>query len=89
MEKWIKMLQPYFPASAKIEKGQPVTLLTSVLVYLGGALAAWLVLRKLLGWIPVIGWISSRIFSLVLLYCIVGMLLTLFIYYGDEISKRR
>ena len=65
----------YFPLSASVEAGQSRSLILSLVIYLV-ACAVMGILQKILGWIPIVGWLFRLVFSLLGLYCVAGMILS-------------
>jgi len=65
----------YFPLSASVQPGHAVSLFLSLVIYLA-ACAIMGILQAILGWIPVVGAILRLIFSLIGLYCVAGIVLS-------------
>ena len=66
---------PYFPLSASVLSGNAKSLIISLAIYLV-ACAILGVLNAILGWIPLAGVIIGAICSLLGLYCVAGMVLS-------------
>lgn len=74
---------PYFPLSAPVLPGIPKTLFLSVFIYL--IICAVLgVLQTILGWIPLVGWVVDVVCSLLGLYCVGGIILSVLKYFRTE-----
>lgn len=65
----------YFPLSANVLPGNVKSLILTLVIYLV-ACAIMSILNVVLGWIPLVGWLLRLIFSLVGLYCVAGMALS-------------
>lgn len=65
----------YFPLSANVLPGNVKSLILTLVIYLV-ACAIMGILNVVLGWIPLVGWLLRLIFSLVGLYCVAGMALS-------------
>lgn len=72
----------FFPVNAKIESGNPQSLITPIIVYIAAAIVASLVLGTLLGAIPLVGWIFRLVSGVVGLYCSVGIILSLLVCFN-------
>ena len=70
----------YFPLSASVHPGNPRSLILSVVIYLV-ACAVMRILHTILGWIPIVGWLLRLVFSLVGLYCVAGIILSILKFY--------
>lgn len=65
----------YFPLSAGVRSGDVGSLIVSMVIYVV-ACAVLGVLQRVLGWIPIAGVLLKLIFSLLGLYCVGGMVLS-------------
>ena len=70
----------YFPLSEKVNPEDWKTLVLSLLIYLGIVIVARVV-SWILGWIIIVGTAVSVLATLVGLYCTVGILLSLLIFF--------
>jgi len=67
----------YFPLSAAVEPGNARQFLVALAIYLV-ACAVLGVLTAILGWIPLVGWLLDLVFSLLGIYCVVGLALSIY-----------
>lgn len=68
---------PYFPLSASVGRGDVKSFAVSLVIYL--AVSAILgVLSMILGWIPLVGWALEFVFSLLGIYCVAGIVLSIY-----------
>ncbi len=75
----MEKIYPYFPLSMSVLPGQPGTLFWSVIIYL--VICAVLgLLQFILGWIPLAGWVVELVSSLLGLYCVAGIVLSVLKY---------
>ena len=65
----------YFPLSSSVQPGQMKTLVISLVIYLV-ACAVMGILQTILGWIPIVGALIRLVLSLLGLYCVAGMVLS-------------
>lgn len=71
---------PFFPLSVHVLPDVPKTLIFSIVIYL--IICAVLgVLQSILGWIPIVGWIADVVCSLLGLYCVGGIILSVLKYF--------
>lgn len=71
---------PFFPLSVHVLPDVPKTLILSIVIYL--IICAVLgVLQSILGWIPIVGWIVDVVCSLLGLYCVGGIILSVLKYF--------
>ena len=75
----MKKIDPYFPLKAGVTHGKLKSLLVPLLIYLV-ACAVLNVLRMILGWIPLVGWLLELVFSLLGIYCVAGIILAIIKY---------
>ncbi len=66
----------YFPVNNGVRKGDGVSLLIAIAIYIVIPAILGLVSR-FLWWIPVIGWAVGVVSSLIGLYCLIGMILAI------------
>ena len=66
-------LYRYFPVSAAVEPGNPKKFAITIAIYLAACIILG-VLDKILGWIPLAGVLLSLVFSLLGIYCLIGMI---------------
>ena len=71
---------PFFPLSSSVVPGYTKSLVIAELIYLA-ACAILGVLRAVLCWIPLVGWLLGILFSLLGIYCVAGMILALLRYF--------
>lgn len=76
----MEKLYRFFPLSVSVQPGDLKTALTSVVIYLA-ACAIMGVLQMILGWIPLVGALLRLVCSLLGLYCVVGMVLSVLRYF--------
>jgi len=67
-------LYPFFPLSTGVTPGNTRSLVLAEIIYLA-ACAVLGVLRAVLSWIPLVGWLLGLVFSLLGIYCVIGMVL--------------
>jgi len=67
----------YFPLSAVVEPGNVRQFIISLAIYLVAS-AVLGVLNAVLGWIPLVGWLLELVFSLLGIYCVVGIVLVIY-----------
>lgn len=70
----------YFPLSASVHPEQIKSLILSVVIYLA-ACAIMRILQAILGWIPIVGTLLRLVFSLLGLYCVAGIILSILKYF--------
>ena len=76
----MRKLLAYFPLNAGIVPGDLKSLVIPAAIYV----VACMVLRVLswaLAWVPLVGWLLGVVFSLLGLYCVVGMILAVLQYF--------
>lgn len=66
----------YFPLSAAVEPGNVRQLIISLAIYLVAS-ATLGVLNAVLGWIPLVGKLLGVVFSLLGIYCVAGLVLSI------------
>lgn len=66
----------YFPLSASVLPGNVKSLILTLVIYVV-ACAVMGILNVVLGWIPLVGWLFRLIFSLLGLYCVAGIVLSI------------
>ena len=71
----MRNLYRWFPLSSSVQPGVTGSLIVSLIIYLA-ACAVLGLLEKILGWIPLAGWLVSVACSLLGLYGVVGMVLS-------------
>ena len=67
----------YFPLSANVEPGNVRQFVITLAIHLV-ACAVLGVLTAILGWIPLVGRLLDLIFSLMGIYCVVGLVLSIY-----------
>ena len=67
----------YFPLSAAVEPGNARQFVITLAIYLV-ACAVLGVLTAILGWIPLVGRLLDLVFSLMGIYCVVGLVLSIY-----------
>ena len=72
----MEKIYSYFPLSSGVQPGNLKTVITSVLIYLA-ACAVMGILQAILGWIPIVGALIRLILSLLGLYCVAGIVLSI------------
>jgi len=72
-------LYSFFPLSSSVAVGDTKSLAISILIYLA-ACAVMRVLSAILGRSPLVGWLLGILFSLLGLYCVVGIILAVLKY---------
>lgn len=72
----MEKVYPFFPLSAGAEPGNPKRFVLTLAIYLV-ACGVLRVLCAILGWIPLVGWLLELIFSLMGIYCVVGLVLAI------------
>ncbi len=71
-------MKAFFPLSYDVPTAR--SLVISLVIYLVvGAVASWL--GKLLGKLPIIGWLLRIVLWVVSLYCVVGFVLALLVFF--------
>lgn len=78
----MEKLYPYFPLSNNVQSKDTRSLVVSVLLYIVVGLVMSIV-GKLLGWIPVIGFILGLISWVLDIYCLAGIVLSILRYVKD------
>ena len=73
----------YFPLSASVNPGDVVSLILSMVIYVV-ACAVLGILSKVLGWIFLIGFLLKLICSLLGIYCIAGIVLSVLKFFQHE-----
>ncbi len=69
-------MSKYFPVNNGVRRGDGVSLLIAIAIYI--VVPAVLgVVSRILWWIPVIGWALGIVSTLVGLYCLVGIILAI------------
>ena len=76
----MEKLYSYFPLSSGVRPGNLNTVITSVLIYLA-ACAIMGILQAILGWIPIAGALVRLVLSLLGLYCVAGIILSILKYF--------
>jgi len=76
----MEKIYSYFPLSSGVQPGNLKTVITSVLIYLA-ACAVMGILQAILGWIPIVGALIRLILSLLGLYCVAGIVLSILKYF--------
>ena len=76
----MEKIYSYFPLSSGVQPGNLKTVITSVLIYLA-ACAVMGILQAILGWIPIVGAPIRLILSLLGLYCVAGIVLSILKYF--------
>ena len=76
----MEKIYSYFPLSSGVQPGNLKTVITSVLIYLA-ACAIMGILQAILGWIPIVGAPIRLILSLLGLYCVAGIVLSILKYF--------
>lgn len=76
----MEQLYRYFPLSSSVTPSDTKSLVISVLIYVA-ACAVLRVLGVVLGWIPLVGWLLGIVFSLIGLYCVAGIVLSVLQYF--------
>ena len=74
---------PYFPLSASVGRGDAKSFVISLIIYLvaSGVLG---VLSAVLGWIPLVGWALDFVFSLLGIYCVAGIVLSIYQFVRED-----
>ena len=75
----MQKLFPFFPLSANVEPGNARRFVVTLGIYLV-ACAVLGVLSDILGWIPLVGWRLTLIFSLLGIYCVAVIVLAIYKY---------
>lgn len=75
----MKKFDPFFPLNAGVTHRDLKSLLMPLVIYLV-ACAVLNVLRVILGWIPLVGWLLELVFSLLGIYCVAGIILSIIKY---------
>lgn len=73
----MRKLLRFFPLSAGVQPGNARQFIITLAIYLL-ACAVLGVLNMILGWIPLVGWLLETIFSLLGIYCVVGLVLAIY-----------
>lgn len=76
----MEKLYPYFPISAKVQKGNLRSLIISIVMYVVASVLMGVV-DKLLGWIPVLGFVLGLVFYVLGIYCTVGIIIAVIRYF--------
>lgn len=76
----MEKIYSYFPLSSGVQPDNLKTVITSVLIYLA-ACAVMGILQAILGWIPIVGALIRLILSLLGLYCVAGIVLSILKYF--------
>lgn len=76
----MEKIYSYFPLSSGVQPGNLKTVITSVLIYLA-ACAVMGILQAILGWIPIVGALIRLFLSLLGLYCVAGIVLSILKYF--------
>ena len=76
----MEKLYRYFPLSDSVHSGNLKTTVTSVVIYLA-ACAVMGILQAILGWIPIVGGLIRLILSILGLYCVAGIILSVLKYF--------
>ena len=76
----MEKLYHYFPLSSSVTPSDTKSLVISILIYVA-ACAVLRVLGVVLGWIPLVGWLLGIVFSLIGLYCVAGIVLSVLQYF--------
>ena len=76
----MEKLYSYFPLSSGVHPGNLANVITSVLIYLA-ACAIMGILQAILGWIPIAGALVRLVLSLLGLYCVAGIILSILKYF--------
>lgn len=84
MKDWLDKINRFFPVSHSAASGGPSALLASFLIYLAGAGLSWLFLSFLLGRIPGIGVLFHAVYVFFALYCMCGMIYSLYLYFRKD-----
>lgn len=72
----MEKLYPFFPVSAKVKKQDLASLIISIVIYIAVGLVVG-VADKLLGWIPVLGFLLGLVFYVIGIYCTVGIIIAI------------
>ncbi len=70
----------WFPLSRSVDPDRPASLVVSLMIY-GAVLLVLRVVSVLLGWIPLFGPILHVIATVAAIYCTIGLLLSLLIFF--------
>ncbi len=73
----------YFPLSANVLPGNVKSLIMSLVIYVV-ACAVLGILNVVLGWIPLVGWLFRLICSLLGLYCVAGIVLSILKFFRTQ-----
>lgn len=73
----------FFPLSVRVRPRDYGTLLLSVIVYLVISAVAGLV-AKVIGWIPILGWVVNILCWLIGVYCLIGIILSVIACFQTE-----
>lgn len=82
----MEKLYRFFPLSASVQPGDLRTALISVVIYLT-ACAILGVVQMILGWIPLVGTLLRLVCSLLGLYCVGGIVLSILRYSQNYTSS--
>lgn len=69
-------LKPFFPINNKVEKGNVVSLVITIIIYFVVAVIAGIIIG-VLSHIPIVGILTTIISALVELYCLIGLILAI------------
>lgn len=69
-------IKPFFPVNNKVEKGNVVSLIITIIIYFAFALVAGIIIG-VLSHIPIVGILTTIISALVELYCLIGLVLAI------------
>lgn len=73
----------YFPLSESVKSGDVVSLIVSIVIYVV-ACAVLGFLSKVLGWIFLVGFLLKLLFSLIGIYCCVGVILSVLKFFQPK-----
>ena len=76
----MEKLYPYFPISTKVQKGDLRSLIISIVMYVVASVLMG-VAEKLLGWIPVLGFVLGLVFYVLGIYCTIGIIIAVIRYF--------
>ena len=75
----MEKFHPYFPLSLKVQSKDTRSLVVSILLYIACCLVMSIV-GKLIGWIPLVGFVVHVVSWLLDIYCLAGIVLSILRY---------